>query len=86
MLKIQRKTEDLTQNSASVTLDSFGLLYFQIVVPTTTRNLEPGGEPYEWSQAAMDAQLKTVLERCKTINPPVSSEATSWARALEALD
>ena len=51
----------------------------------TGRFVAWGGEPYEWSAADMDAKLKTILERCKTVNPPVPSGATSWTSALDVL-
>jgi hypothetical protein len=54
--------------------------YFQ-----TGRYVAWGGEPYEWSEADMDAKLKTILERCKTVNPLVPSGATSWTSALDVL-
>eukprot|EP01047_Picozoa_sp_COSAG01_P015044 COSAG01_NODE_745_length_13872_cov_40.816525_7_plen_3569_part_00 len=44
-----------------------------------------GGQPYEWSEVDMDAKLKTVLDRCKTINPPIPSGTTSWADAVTKL-
>ena len=51
-----------------------------------------GGEPFEWSDADIDAKLKTILKRCAEVAPPVPAslvagvEAVSWAAALQRID
>ena len=52
-----------------------------------------GGEPFEWSLADQDAKLRTILERCAEVGPPVPAiaagvvgRAVSWAGALEKLE
>ena len=49
-----------------------------------------GGEPFEWSLADQDAKLRTILERCAEVGPPVPAaaagvEAVTCVEALEKL-
>ena len=60
---------------------------------STGRYVAWGGEPFEWSLADQDAKLRTILERCAEVGPPVPAiaagvvgRAVSWAGALEKLE